>query len=129
MVEAHFDTRVFDNRDAKGKGDDVEGGDRRFLLDARTARNEMPAERDKSRREQSPEQQPGRRETNDNRRQRQPWQKRVRERISHQSEAAHHHKRAEESVGKADQHAGQQGSLHEFVLERFEQPVHACSWW
>ena len=129
MVEAHFDARVFDNRDAEGKRDDVERGDGRFLLDTRTPGNEMPAERDKRRREQSPEQQPGRREADHNRRQCQARKKRVRERVGHQGEAAHHHKRAEESVGKSDQHAGQQGALHEFVLERFEQPVHAWSWW
>jgi hypothetical protein len=49
----------------------------------------------------------------------------VRKRIGHESKAPNDHKGPEKAIRETNQHTGQEGALHEFVLEGFEYPVHA----
>jgi hypothetical protein len=46
-------------------------------------------------------------------------------RIGHESQAPNDHKSPKKAICETDQNTGQEGALHEFVLEGFEYPVHA----
>ena len=45
--------------------------------------------------------------------------------VGHEREASQDNETAEYAVSEADQGAAKEGAQHEFMPERFEQPVHA----